>query len=171
MGSRYDINLLRGVTLAQFSQAFQEQGTIGAEVPGPWEGPTGFTVAQIDTESGSNVVVVGPPMRSPRGVNTTFAKELGAEALFATFWDSVSSYSLTVVGEGFRRSLSAEPSEDEDGGEAIVYSRGDRLPEEPSWPTLDEAYVQTVFMGRCGIDPGNLRAYQAAWYSVDPGPE
>lgn len=47
----------------------------------------------------------------------------------------------------------------------------DRLPEEPSWPDLDEAYIQHVFRGRCGIDPGNLHLYQTTWYSFGPPAE
>lgn len=168
MGSRYDAAIFRGVTLDQFAQAFRK-GVIGAEVSGPWEGPSGTTVAQIDTASGSNVIVVAPPMETPRGVDTLLASQLGAESLYATVWDSVGSYSLSVVGEGVDRYLSADASAEEIGEEPS-YASGDRLPEEPSWPELDEAYVQAVFMGRCGIDPGSLSKHQARWYSLDPLP-
>ena len=172
MGSRYDIAVFRGVTLAQFGQAFREHGVVGAEVERPWAEPP--TIAQIDTASGSNVVIVARPMEMVDGANTLLAEKLGAEVLFATVWDTVSSYSLSVVGDGVDRSLYAEPSEEEENaGEIIVDSSGERLPEEPDWPESDlsEAYVQYVFQARCGIDPGNLYDYDTTWYALGSQPD
>jgi len=162
VGSRYDVNVFRDTTLSQFLLAFDGAAVLGAPVPAPWTGPSGVTIAEIDTAVGRHVVVAASPMKSPRGVDTRLAKRLGTEALFATVWDSVSVYSLQVVGDGTNRYVAADP---EDGGQR---ERGARLPEEPSWPDLDEAYVQTVFKGRCGFDPGATQDYRATWFSFGP---
>jgi len=169
MGSRYDVAVFHGASLARFVEAFAERGrgSVGAETDGPWAGPSGVTAAQIDTDAGSSVVVVAPPMETPRGVDSLLAERLGVEALFATVWDTVSVYELSVVGEGVDRFLSFEPSDDEDG-EGILSAEGDPLPEEPPWQGLDEAYIQVVFQKRCGIDPGNLQQHAATWYSLEP---
>lgn len=167
MGSRYDIAVYRGTTLPDFMQALDREEPIGPVVEGPWAGASQMTIAQVDTANGPNTVVAAPPMRRPRGIDSRLAKRLGVEALFATVWDSVSTYSLRVVGEGVDRSLSAEPDE-EDGGAPLASTHGEPLPEEPGWPDLDEAYVQQVFKGRCGIDPGVLRTYDAVWYAYAP---
>lgn len=172
MGSRYDITVFRGVTLAEFAEAYDTHGVVGAEVARPWA--ESDTVAQIDAAFGSNVVVASEPMNTPDGVNTRLAGRLGAEVLFATVWDTVSTYSLSVVGDGISRDLYVEPSEDEadeEGyGAMILDASGERLPEEPDWE-LDEAYVQHVSQGRCGIDPGNLYDYETTWYVLAPHPD
>lgn len=165
MGSRYDLSVFRGVTLAQFAQAFAGRGEMGAVVAGPWAAGAEATVAQIDTGSASNVVVAAEPMRTPRGIGILLATNLGVEALFATVWDSVSVYSLTVSGPGVDRTLSIEMPESEDD-EPQLETSGAPLPEEPSWPDLDEAYIQAVLMGRYGIDLGNLAAPDVTWYSL-----
>ena len=172
MGSRYDISVFKGATLEQFRRAIPDPAAIGDAVPGPWQGPSGTTVAQIDTDFGSNVVLVAAPMKTPRGIDSLLAEKLGAEGLFATVWDSVSTYSLAVVGDGIDRQLSYEPQDWEDDGEADpafgVEQSGARLPEEPGWPELDEAYIQVVFTKRCGIDPGRLGDAEGPWLAIDP---
>ena len=172
MGSRYDISVFKGATLEQFRQAVPDPAAIGEAVPGPWQGPSATTVAQIDTDFGSNVVLVAEPMKTPRGVDSLLAHKLGVEGLFATVWDSVSTYSLTVVADGIDRQLSFEPQDWEDEDEADpadgVEQSGARLPEEPGWPELDEAYIQVVFTKRCGIDPGRLGDGDGTWFAIDP---
>ncbi|MFV0432777.1 MAG: hypothetical protein ACK5LO_02165 [Leucobacter sp.] len=173
MGSRYDVAALRGVTLDQFATAFAERGTLGERVARPWEGPSGVTVAQIDDPGESIVVVVGPPEQLPYGIDAFLAQRLGVEGLFATVWDTVSSYSLSIIGPGVDRSLSSDALDadeewDDEPSEPTYEASGDPIPEEPAWMTLDEAYVQTVFMRRCGIDPGNLYTLDATWYSLEP---
>lgn len=158
MGSAYDVALFRDTQLPRFLLALEADG-LGAEVPAPWAGPSGVTVAEVETATGRHVVLVAPPMRSPRGIDRRLASRLGTEALFATVWDAVSVYNLEVVGDGVDRSIAADP---EEGGRS---ESGARLAEEPRWPELDEAYVQTVFTARTGFDPGNIGAHRATWFS------
>lgn len=161
MGSRYDVAVLRDVTLSRFTEAFVGDAVLGARVDRPWEGSSGVTIAQVDTDRGSNVVVVAPAMKTPRGVDTRLAGRLGVEVLLGTVWDSVSVYSLLVLGDGVDREVADDP---EDGS----LRRGTPLPEEPSWPDVDEAWVQTVVKGRTGIDPGRIDDHPADWYAFGP---
>ncbi|MFW6773311.1 hypothetical protein ACOACO_03430 [Nocardioides sp. CPCC 205120] len=163
MGSRYDVAVFRRTSLSEFGRAVGGTLTVGDQVVEPWAGPSAVTVAQVDVAAESNVVVLAAPMKSPRGVDARLARRLGTEALFATVWDSVSVYALHVVGDGVDREIAADPEEG-------AYSRGAPLPEEPSWPDLDEAYVQTVLVARCGIDPGAIGAHPATWFALSPAP-
>ncbi|MDF9716218.1 hypothetical protein INN71_09420 [Nocardioides sp. ChNu-153] len=163
MGSRYDIAVLRRTSLAELGQALGGVLTVGDQAVEPWAGPSGVTVAQVDGAAESAVVVLAAPMKLPRGVDTRLVRRLGTEALFATVWDSVGVYSLRVVGDGIDREITADP---DDG----MHRRGTSLPEEPSWPEVDEAYVQTVLRARCGIDPGAIQDVATTWFPLLPSP-
>lgn len=107
-------------------------------------------------------------MRMPAGVDTLLAENLQArECVFATVWDSVSTYDLTVVGDGVDRYLSREPDLDDESGEPVRHASGERLPEEPSGD-LDESFIQTVIAGRCGFDPAAIHRTGWGWKTLLP---
>lgn len=165
MSSRYDISLFWGITIAQFMQAYA-----GVPTSGRGDSPDGTAVAQIDTDRGPHVVLIPEPMRRPEGVDARLAQALGVEALFATVWDSVSHYSMTVMGPGIDRHISSAPDEDPAAqGKILVEQSGAPLSEEPSGTDLSEAYLQTVCMARYGLYPGRVSAYPTTWYSLAPG--
>ena len=179
MGSKYDIAVFRNVRYNSLVWQASEDVDFGMRVDGPWQGSSQVTAAQI----GGNVVIVSPAMGTPRGIDTALAQKLGCEALFATVWDSVSTYSLSARGPGVNRYLSAEPDldaelegdaeldfDDEPAGEVITEQSGTPLPEEPLGTPLDEAYIQITLRERCGIDPGQLTRLDAKWFEVVPHP-
>lgn len=167
MGSRYDVAVFRDTTLAAFADALSAHGSIGAAVRGPWEGPSGITVAEVVTDAGRNVVVAAPSWEMPEEIDARLGERLGGELLLASVSDSAGAYRLEVVGPGVDRWIEAEAPVD--GGEPVRRESGARLPEGPSWPELDESTVQTVFVGRCGIDPGRLDTTRVDWFAFDPG--
>lgn len=166
MGSRYDIALFTGVTIDAFAAAISDRYAVEDRVEGPWRSPDA-TVAAIDVGGRPAVVVASAPMKTPRGIDTRLAQRLGAtECAFATVWDSVSTYELTVVGDGVDRTLTVESDLDDEAQEPVRTASGAPLPEEPAGADLDESFIQIVFTGRYGVDPGSL-AGVGEWYAIE----
>ena len=169
MGSRYDLVVFQDVTLNEFVQALVGQLAVGDAVDGPWKADSAITIAQYESRGTPYLVIASPPMKTPSQVDTLLATKLEAtESLFATVWDTVSTYSLSVTGPGVDRYLSAEPLGDEEADVPEVYQEGQRLDHEPPWLELDESYIQAVMSGRYGIDPGDMRGDGWHWYALAP---
>ena len=167
MGSRYDVAVFIGVSLADFEKAVADRYILGDRVDGPWREPDGVSVAGFAAGGRHGVVVASAPMKTPRGIDTRLAKRMGAiEGAFATVWDSVSTYELTVVGAGVDRHLSVEA----DLGDAQPgrYASGQRLPEEPDGHHLDESVTQTVLIRRYGVNPAAVGRLGWEWRALVP---
>ena len=166
MGSRYDIALFTGVTIDAFAAAISDRYAVAGRVEGPWRSPDA-AIAAIEVRGRSAVVVASAPMKTPRGIDTRLARRLGAtECAFATVWDSVSTYELTVVGDGVDRTLTVESDLDDEAQEPVRTASGAPLPEEPAAADLDESFIQIVLIGRYGVDPGNLVSV-GEWYAIE----
>ena len=171
MGSRYEINLLRNVTIDEFTSAYAGGKVVGNVVAGPGLSESGVTIAEFANEKGRGVIVFGAPMETSDHIDALLARSLGAELLSATVRDIVSTYSLVISGPDVDRQLYLEESFDGEGLEFSEY--GERLAEEPDtseypdWEPLHEAYIQEVFMARTGIDPGYLKKHELTWYAFE----
>jgi hypothetical protein len=159
MSSRYDIAVLRDTTLERLLASPETELELGEEVSGPWSGPLLSSIAEVTTAAGTHVVVTAPPDETPSTLGRRAVRDLGVEALFATVRDSLDVYSLEVLSPTVDRSIRQDMDE-----EPVDF--GEVLPEEPRQHGLDEAYVQRVFLGRAGIDPGNLERLRATWYAL-----
>ena len=164
MGSRYDVAVFFGVQLTDFQTAVADRYQLGDRVDGPWLERDSVAVAEFSVGDRHGVFIASSPMKTPRGIDARLAEKLGAgECAFATVWDSVGTYELTVVGDGIDRHLSIEA---EDDSEPQRYASGTTLREEPAGDYLDESFVQQVFTRRYGFDQSDAGRLGWEWRAL-----